>query len=65
VRDETLRDWLVTLEGHLLAADADAVPARDAAVAVLAILRRHLGEEACRRMAGQVLPELGYLLDAA
>ena len=50
VQDVTFADWLVTLEGHLLAADADDVPARDAAEAVLAVLGPRLGHEARRRL---------------
>jgi uncharacterized protein (DUF2267 family) len=65
VRDRTLRDWLVTLEGHLIAADADAVPPETAARAVFATLRAHLGEARCRRLA-RVLPgDLAPLLRAA
>ena len=50
VEDVTFEDWLVTLEGHLLAADADDVPARDAAEAVLAVLGPRLGHEMRRRL---------------
>jgi uncharacterized protein (DUF2267 family) len=55
VAEATMADWLVTLEGHLLAADADAVPPGDAAAAVFALLGRHLGR-ASRRGIDRELP---------
>ncbi len=65
LRDRTLRDWLVTLEGHLIAADADAVPPETAARAVFAALRAHLGEVRCRRLSRELPEDLAPLLRAA
>ena len=64
-RDRTLDDWLITLEGHLLAADADAVPARRAAKAVLSLLGRHLAPDARQRLDAQLPSELAALVDGA
>jgi len=65
IRDPTLGAWLVTLEGHLLAADADRVPVRVAAEALFAVLRRRLGESARGRLANRLPAEIAELLDAA
>jgi uncharacterized protein (DUF2267 family) len=65
VRDRTLADWLVTLEGHLLAADADAVPACAAAEAVLPLLGRQFGTEARRRLDAELPADVAALLRAA
>jgi uncharacterized protein (DUF2267 family) len=65
IEDATLADWLVTLEGHLLAADADAVPPREAAMAVFAVLKDHLGPDRSRPLAAVLPPDLAALLAAA
>lgn len=61
----TCADWLVTLEGHLLAGDADAVSAPEAARALFAVLAHHLGTEARRSLDQAVPPDMGELLRAA
>jgi uncharacterized protein (DUF2267 family) len=65
LRDRSLAAWLITLEGHLLAANADAVPPRDAARAVFGMLRQHVGAGACRHLAAQLPDEVAALLKAA
>ncbi|MCU0853945.1 MAG: DUF2267 domain-containing protein [Rhodobacteraceae bacterium] len=61
----TYADWLVSLEGYLLAGDADSVPAPEAARALFAVLARHLGTEARRSLDQAVPPDMGELLRAA
>jgi uncharacterized protein (DUF2267 family) len=65
IEDATLADWLVTLEGHLLAADADAVPPREAATAVFAVLKENVGPERSRRLAAALPWGVAALFDAA
>jgi uncharacterized protein (DUF2267 family) len=65
VRDPTLGEWLVTLEGHLLAGNADAVPARKAAPAVFAVLKGHLGHDRTRRLAEELPRDMAGVLYAA
>jgi uncharacterized protein (DUF2267 family) len=65
VRDPSLAAWLVTLEGRLLAADADTVPPRAAAEAVFALLKAHLSDRATRRLAARLPDDVAALLRAA
>ena len=65
VRDPTLEAWLTTLEGHLLAANADTVPPAAAARAVFAVLGRHVDSRECRHLEALLPDALADLLRAA
>jgi uncharacterized protein (DUF2267 family) len=65
IRDPGFAAWLVTLEGHLLAADADSVPADVAAEALFAVLGHRLGDAARGPQAGRWPAELATLVGAA
>ncbi len=65
VLDRSLDAWLATLEGHLLAANADAVPPGDAAGALFGVLKQHIDDGACRHLQAQLPGEVADLLKAA
>jgi uncharacterized protein (DUF2267 family) len=65
ILDRSLDAWLATLEGHLLAANADAVPRETAARAIFAVLREHIGDGERRRLEMQLPEDLADLLRAA
>jgi uncharacterized protein (DUF2267 family) len=65
IRDPSLAAWLVTLEGRLLAEDADAVPPRAAAEAVFALLRAEAGDRAVGALERCLPDDMAALLRAA
>jgi len=65
VLDRSLEAWLATLEGHLLAANADALPPKAAAEAVFSVLKSHIDEGECRHLEVQLPGEVADLLRAA
>jgi uncharacterized protein (DUF2267 family) len=65
VLDRSLDAWLATLEGHLLAANADAVPPVEAAEALFGLLKNHMDEGECRHLEAQLPGEMADLLKAA
>lgn len=62
---ESFADWLVALEGHLLAGDADRVSSHVAAEALFAVLTRRLGPEARRSLDRDLPPDMRAVLRAA
>jgi uncharacterized protein (DUF2267 family) len=65
VLDRSLDAWLATLKGHLLAADADAVPPGAAARALFGVLKHHIDDGVCRHLQAQLPGEVADLLEAA
>ena len=65
VLDRSLEAWLATLEGHLMAANADAIPPKKAAEALFAVLKEHIDDGECRHLEVQLPGEVADLLRAA
>jgi uncharacterized protein (DUF2267 family) len=62
---ESYANWLVALEGHLLAGDADRVPSHVAAEALFAVLTRRLGSKARLPLDQDLPPDMQAVLRAA
>jgi uncharacterized protein (DUF2267 family) len=65
IRDPSLAAWLVTLEGRLLAEDADAVRPREAAAAVFALLAAETGDRTRGALERGLPDDVAALLRAA